>query len=93
MLHLYEIADGKVKPKKGDPSVVICIDELGPLNLLPRPGKAMGPDGEHQGGWVQRQRTKAPASPGPPTTRKKGVRHLMAAYDLNQGKIYVKHPK
>jgi hypothetical protein len=39
VLELYEIADGKVKPQKGDPSVVICMDEFGPLNLLPRPGK------------------------------------------------------
>ena len=36
VLELYEIADGKAKPKKGDPAVVICLDEFGPLNLLPR---------------------------------------------------------
>ena len=43
VLELYEIADGKAKPKKGDPSVVICMDEFGPLNLLPRPGKQWAP--------------------------------------------------
>ena len=43
VLELYEIADGKVKPKKGDPTVVICMDEFGPLNLLPRPGKQWAP--------------------------------------------------
>ena len=43
VLELYEIADGKAKPKKGDPTVVICMDEFGPLNLLPRPGKQWAP--------------------------------------------------
>jgi hypothetical protein len=42
-IELYEIADGKAKPKKGDPTVVICIDEFGLLNLLPRPGKQWAP--------------------------------------------------
>ena len=52
VLELYDIADGKAKPKKGDPTVVICMDEFGPLNLLPRPGKQWAPrssrDGEHR---------------------------------------------
>jgi len=39
VLELYEIADGNSKPKKGHPTVVICMDEFGPLNPLPRPGK------------------------------------------------------
>ena len=39
VLELYDIADGKSKSKRGDPTVVICMDEFGPLNLLPRPGK------------------------------------------------------
>ena len=43
VLELYDIADGKAKPKKGDPTVVICMDEFGPLNLLPRPGKQWAP--------------------------------------------------
>ena len=43
VLELYEIADGKAKPKKGDPAVIICMDEFGPLNLLPRPGKQWAP--------------------------------------------------
>jgi transposase len=43
VLELYDIADGKAKPKRGDPTVVICMDEFGPLNLLPRPGKAWAP--------------------------------------------------
>ena len=36
---LYEIADGITKPGEGDPTVVICMDEFGPLNLQPHPGK------------------------------------------------------
>jgi hypothetical protein len=43
VLCLYDIADGKVKPKRSDPAVVICMDEFGPLNLLPRPGKQWAP--------------------------------------------------
>lgn len=36
---LYAIADGTLTPGPGDPSVVICMDEFGPLNLQPHPGK------------------------------------------------------
>src|SRR5665213_615170 len=43
VLELYDIADGKAKAKKKDPRVVICVDEFGPLNLLPRPGKQWAP--------------------------------------------------
>jgi transposase len=85
VLHLYEIADGKVKGRKGDPEVVICMDEFGPLNLFPRPGKQWVPmivKGEASTKGPRRRRRRATY------TRKEGVRHLMAAYDLNQDKIY-----
>ncbi|MDX3114248.1 hypothetical protein PV461_12785 [Streptomyces scabiei] len=36
--HLYAIADGEVIPEKGEPEVVFCMDEFGPLNLQPHPG-------------------------------------------------------
>jgi hypothetical protein len=39
VLELYDIADGKAEPAPGDPEVVICMDEFGPLNIMPRPGK------------------------------------------------------
>ena len=39
VLELYDIADGKAQPKTGDPDVVICYDEFGPLNLQPHPGR------------------------------------------------------
>jgi hypothetical protein len=41
--HLYAIADRKVKPGAGDPAVVFCVDEFGPLNLQPRPGRQWAP--------------------------------------------------
>jgi len=85
VLELYDIADGKAKPKRGDPTVVICMDEFGPLNLLPRPGKQWAPvaakaDDGTKGSRRRRRRATY--------TRHAGVRHLMAAYDLNQDKIY-----
>src|SRR6202034_3495754 len=43
VLHLYDIAEGKAKPGKKDPTVVFSMDEFGPLNLLPRPGKQWAP--------------------------------------------------
>jgi hypothetical protein len=39
VLELYDIAEGRVIPSPGDPTVVFSVDEFGPLNLLPRPGK------------------------------------------------------
>ena len=43
VLELYDIADGKAEPGDGGPTVVFCMDEFGPLNLLPRPGKQWAP--------------------------------------------------
>jgi transposase len=37
--HLYGIADRTVAPGAGDPRVIFCVDEFGPLNLQPRPGR------------------------------------------------------
>lgn len=37
--HLYAIADGDVIPEDGEPEVVFCMDEFGPLNLMPHPGR------------------------------------------------------
>ncbi len=39
VLQLYAIADGQANPAEGDPTVVFCLDEFGPLNLQPHPGK------------------------------------------------------
>src|SRR5437016_14124552 len=37
--HLYAIADGEVVADVDEPKVVFCLDEFGPLNLQPRPGR------------------------------------------------------
>jgi transposase len=37
--HLYAIADREVIPDDGEPDVVLCMDEFGPLNLQPHPGR------------------------------------------------------
>jgi transposase len=86
VLELYDIADGKSKPGEGDPSVVICMDEFGPLNLFPRPGKQWAP-------VVPRHDTGTPAAPRrrrrrATYKRTHGVRHLMAALDLNTDTLY-----
>jgi len=36
---LYAIADREAPPGAGDPGVVFCVDEFGPLNLQPHPGR------------------------------------------------------
>ncbi|WNV82944.1 IS630 family transposase [Umezawaea sp. Da 62-37] len=82
--HLYAIADGEVVGDRDDPEVVFCLDEFGPLNLQPHPGRQ----------WAERGDThKDPArEPGPRRratyTRPHGVRHLFAAYDLAGDKLY-----
>ncbi len=43
VLELYDIAEGKAGPGPCDPTVVYSMDEFGPLNLLPRPGKQWAP--------------------------------------------------
>lgn len=39
VLDLYAIADGHAGPGPDDPQVVFCLDEFGPLNLQPHPGR------------------------------------------------------
>jgi transposase len=86
VLELYDIADGKAEPGPGDPAVIICMDEFGPLNLLPRPGKQWAP-------VASRKDKGSPASPRrrrwrATYKRTQGVRHLMAALDLRTDKMY-----
>ena len=86
VLELYDMAEGKAKPEVGDPTVVFSMDEFGPLNLLPRPGKQWAPVvRRHSKGSTsspRRRRRRATYK------RTKGVRHLLAALDLNQDKLY-----
>ena len=46
---LYAIADREAAPQPGDPEVIFCVDEFGPLNLQPRPGPAVGRGQRYQG--------------------------------------------
>ena len=86
VLELYDMPEGTAKPKRGDPTVILSMDEFGPLNLLPRPGRHWAPVvGRHSEGSVaspRRRRRRATY------TRTKGVRHLFAALDMNQDKLY-----
>lgn len=53
---------------------VVCVDEFGPLNLQPRPGR---------GWWTRRRARRLRAT----YTRTSGVRHMLAALDLATGKM------
>jgi transposase len=85
VLELYGIADHKAQPRRCDAMVVICMDEFGPFNLLPRPGKQWAPVIVKSGATGKRPRRRRRRAT---FTRTSGVRHLMAAYHLNQDKIY-----
>lgn len=70
ILELYAIADGLTVPGRGDPDVVVCLDEFGPLNLQPQPGgKAWAPR-------AKPRRIRATY------IRPHGVRHLLCALDV-----------
>ena len=69
---------GAVRPgrRRADPGGrVICVDEFGPLNLQPRPGR----------GWFPRGR---PSRRRATYTRTGGVRHMFAALDLASGQLF-----
>jgi len=84
VLKLYAIADGKAPPGPGDPTVVFCYDEFGPLNLMPHPGKQWAPVATGKGDQnAPRRRTRRATY-----NRPNGVRHLMAGYDLSCDKLY-----
>jgi len=82
--HLYAIADREVIPEPGEPEVIFCVDEFGPLNLQPRPGRqwAAISGKSKEPGRAPRRRLRATY------TRTKGVRHLFAAYDLGEDRLY-----
>jgi transposase len=80
VVELYEIADGKRDPEPGDPEAIFCLDEFGPLNLQPHPGRQWA----CRGGRGKRPRRRRRAT----FTRPHGVRHLFAAYDLRRDRLY-----
>jgi transposase len=81
---LYAIADREAAPEDSDPEVIFCVDEFGPLNLQPRPGRhwaAVSGKGKEPG-RAPRPRMRATY------TRTEGVRHLFAAYELGEDKLF-----
>jgi len=82
--HLYAIADREVVPEEGEPEVIFCVDEFGPLNLQPRPGRqwAAVSGKSKEPGREPRPRMRATY------TRTEGVRHLFAAYELGEDKLF-----
>ncbi|MBB2994031.1 transposase [Paeniglutamicibacter cryotolerans] len=84
VLHLYDIADGKANPGDGDPEVVICFDEFGPLNLQPHPGHQWAPKAAGPGDQAAPRRRRRRAT----YQRPNGVRHLLAGYDLSTNRLY-----
>ena len=84
ILHLYAIADGTVKPGRDDPSVIICVDEFGPLNLQPHPGRQWAPVAAGRGDTNAPRRRRRRAT----YNRPHGVRHLFGAYDLSRDRLY-----
>jgi transposase len=81
---LYAIADREAVPADGDPEVVFCVDEFGPLNLQPRPGRqwAAVSGKSKEPGRAPRPRMRATYH------RTEGVRHLLAAYELGEDKLF-----
>lgn len=84
VLDLYAIADGTKTPGPGDPEVVICMDEFGPMNLQPHPGKHWAPQGCGHGDPDHPRRRRRRAT----YKRPHGVRHLLAGYDLSTNRVY-----
>jgi transposase len=84
VLQLYAIADGSAPPGPGDPSVVFCVDEFGPLNLQPHPGRQWVPRAVGKGNPAAPRRRRRRAT----YTRPHGVRHLLAGLDLARDKLY-----
>jgi len=84
ILELYAIADGHAEPGDDDPTVIICVDEFGPLNLQPHPGKQWAPLATGPGDVDAPRRRRRRAT----YNRPHGVRHMMGAYDLNRDRLY-----
>ena len=84
VLELYGIADGTTEPGSDDPTVVICVDEFGPLNLQPHPGRQWAPMAVGRGDPSAPRRRRQRAT----YIRPHGVRHLIAGYDLSTDRLY-----
>jgi transposase len=75
MTRILDLYDRCAAGQLRDGARVICVDEFGPLNLQPRPGR----------GWFP---TRRPARLRATYTRHGGVRHMFAALDLASGQLF-----
>jgi transposase len=82
--HLYAIADREVIPEPGEPEVIFCVDEFGPLNLQPHPGRQWAAVSGKSKEPGRRPRPRQRAT----YTRTAGVRYLFAAYELGEDKLF-----
>ncbi|MCZ7456277.1 hypothetical protein O7595_01150 [Streptomyces sp. WMMC940] len=82
--HLYAIADGDDIPEDGEPEVIVRLDEFGPLDLQPHPGRQRA---ERGGRHKNPDRERGPRRRAT-YTRSLGVRHLFAAYVLAEEQLY-----
>jgi hypothetical protein len=62
------------------PTRIVCLDEFGPLNLQPHPGRQWACRGGR--GHTRRRRRRATFH------RLHGIRHMFAAYDLRADRLY-----
>ena len=80
--HLYAIADGEVDPRRRAGSGLLR-GRVRPLNLMPRPGPAVGRGrGKHKDPGREPRREARHLQPHG------GVRHLFAALDLGKDKLF-----
>jgi transposase len=75
MTRILDLYDHQAAAGLADGGRVICVDEFGPLNLQPRPGR----------GWFPSAR---PARLRATYHRTGGVRHMFAALDLASGQMF-----
>lgn len=68
----------------GEPDVVFCLDEFGPLNLQPYPGRQWAERGGRHKDHDREPHARRRAT----YTRPNGVHHLFAAYDLGKDQLY-----
>ncbi|MFD8220756.1 IS630 family transposase [Streptomyces sp. NPDC059697] len=82
--HLHAMADGEVVPEDGEPEVIFCMDEFGPLNLVPHRGWQWAERGGNHKAPDREPRRRRRAT----YNRYGGVRHLFAVLDLTKDKLY-----
>jgi transposase len=82
--HLYAIAGREVIAEPGEPEVIFCVDEFGPLGLQPRAGRQRAAVSGKNKELGRRPRPRMRAT----YRRTAGVRHLFAAYELGEDKLY-----